>query len=246
MLNVSVIIIAKDEERNIASCVGSASGLGEVIVIDTGSGDGTVAAAAASGARVIREQWLGFGAQRRQALGHAAGDWVLFLDADERLSPELSAAIRSLEPAADGYFLLRRNYFLGAPVKNGRWANDWQLRLFDRRTADIAPVAVHEGVTVAGRTERISQGAIEHDTVPSLSKHLDKLNRYTALEARQKYDGGRRFSMLKMICSPAVEFWKLYLVLGGWRDGLRGLALAGLSALYKLSVQGKLLELGRG
>jgi hypothetical protein len=101
-------------------------------------------------------------------------------------------------------------------------------------------------VTVHGSTGRIEDGPIEHHTVPSLGRHLDKLNRYTTLEARQKYDGGQRYSPVQMLFSPAIEFWKLYLVLGGWRDGLRGLALAGLSSLYKLSVQGKLLERSRG
>jgi glycosyltransferase involved in cell wall biosynthesis len=246
MTPVSAIILAKDEEATIPACVASLAGLDEVIVIDTGSGDGTIEVATRSGARVVSERWLGFGAQRQQALRHARNDWVLFLDADERLSPALLAAVRSLEPAADGYFLMRRNYFLGQPMRNGRWANDWQLRLFDRRKASCAPVAVHESVTVAGTTVRLDGGLIEHHTDPTISKYLGKLNRYTTLEADQKAADGRRFSALKMLFDPSAEFLRLYLFLGGWRDGLRGLALAGLSALYKLSVQGKLLERSRG
>jgi glycosyltransferase involved in cell wall biosynthesis len=248
MKDISVIIIAKDEERNIAACVASARKLGEAIVVDTGSADRTIELARQSGAAVASEQWMGFAQQRQQSLRRAHNEWVLFLDADERLDAALSDQILALAPVAavDGYLLRRRNYFLGHPMRNYRWANDWQLRLFRRDKAMIAPVAVHEGVTVPGRTERVTRGAIEHDTVPSLGKHIDKLNRYTTLEAKQKFDRGQRYSLIKMICSPAVEFWKLYLVLGCWRDGLRGLALAGLSALYKLAVQGKLLELGRG
>jgi glycosyltransferase involved in cell wall biosynthesis len=248
MQSVSVIILAKDEERNIAACIQSAQGLGEVVVIDTGSVDRTAAIARQHGARVINEQWLGFAEQRQRSLSQATHDWVLFLDADERLSPELLAQLVALEPGAgaEGYWLRRRNYFLQKPMRNYRWANDWQLRLFRRDKAVIPPVAVHEGVTVPGRTARITQGAIDHDTVPSLGRHIAKLNRYTTLEARQKYQGGQRYSLAKMIFSPAVEFWKLYLVLGCWRDGLRGLAIAALSALYKLALQGKLLELGRG
>jgi glycosyltransferase involved in cell wall biosynthesis len=245
-MTISAIILARDEEQNIPACVASLAGLDEIIVIDTGSGDRTVEVARRCGARVISEPWLGFGAQRQQALRHARNDWVLFLDADERLSPALLAAVRSLEPAAAGYALKRANHFLGREMRNGRWANDWQLRLFDKRRAAIAPVAVHEGVAIDGTVGRIDAGPIEHHTVPSLGQYLGKLNRYTTLEAQQKAGDGRRFSLLKMLFDPPAEFWKLYLVLGGWRDGLRGLALAGLSALYKLSVQGKLLERSRG
>ena len=248
MRSISAIIIAKDEERIIAPCIASLRGLSEVIVIDTGSADRTAEIARQAGARVISEQWLGFAAQRQHSLQHAKHDWVLFIDADEKLSPELLAQIIALEPDArtEGFLLRRRNYFLGKPMKNARWAGDWQLKLFRRDRAAIKQVAVHEGVTVHGPKQRLDAGAIEHDTVPSLRKHLDKLNRYTTLEARQKYDGGQRFSLVKMMASPAVEFWKLYLTLGCWRDGLRGLAIAALSALYKLVTLGKLMELGRG
>lgn len=248
MRGISAIVIAKDAAGSIGACVDSLSDADEVIVVDTGSADRTVEAARQHGARVVAEQWLGFGPQRQRSLSLAAHGWVLFLDADERLTPELRAAIAALPqpPAADGYYLRRRNYFLGRPMRNRRWADDWQLRLFRREAASIAPVAVHEGVTVSGRTARLDGGVIEHDTVPSLGRHIEKLNRYTSLEARQRYQNGQRYSFAKLVFSPAVEFWKLYLVLGCWRDGTRGLALAGLSALYKLCVQGKLMELDRG
>ncbi|MRR09202.1 glycosyltransferase family 2 protein, partial [bacterium] len=239
---------AKDAARTIAACIASLSSADEVVVVDTGSADGTAEAARRAGARVVVEQWLGFGAQRQRSLAHAAHGWVLFLDADERLTGGLRDAIAALpqSPAADGYYLRRRNHFLGRPLRNRRWADDWQLRLFRREAASVAPVAVHEGVTVSGRTARLGGGVIEHDAVPSLRQYLDKLNRYTSLEARQKHDAGQRFSLLKLACSPLVEFWKLYLWLGCWRDGLRGLAVAALSALYKLVAIGKLLELDRG
>ncbi|MDI6740965.1 MAG: glycosyltransferase family 2 protein, partial [Candidatus Edwardsbacteria bacterium] len=184
MKGISAIIIAKDEDHNMPSCVKSLQGLDEVLVIDTGSSDGTISVAKRHGARVISEEWLGFAAQRQRSLGHAKNDWVLFLDADERLCPELLKTIMSLEPVDGiaGYFLIRRNYFLGRAMRNARWANDWQLRLFDKRKAVIAPVAVHEGVTVDGNTARLEAGWIEHLTAPSLQKYLDKLNRYTTLE----------------------------------------------------------------
>ncbi|MCU0605902.1 MAG: glycosyltransferase family 2 protein [Candidatus Edwardsbacteria bacterium] len=249
MRGISAIVIARDAARSIGACVGSLSCADEVIVVDSGSADGTAEAARQAGARVVVEQWRGFGAQRQRSLSLAAHGWVLFLDADERLTDGLRAAIAALPddaPAADGYYLRRRNHFLGRPMRNTRWANDWQLRLFRKDAAAIAPVAVHEGVTVRGRTARLDAGVIDHDTVPSLAAHLEKLNRYTTLEARQRYDAGQRFSTAKLLVSPTIEFWKLLLVLGAWRDGLRGLAIAALSALYKLVTIGKLLELGRG
>ena len=248
MRNISAIILAKDEERNIGPCIQSLRGIAEVIVVDTGSADRTMEVARQAGARVVSEQWLGFAAQRRQSLGHARHDWALFIDADERLSPDLLAHLLALQPApgTEGYWLRRRNYFLGRAMKNSRWADDWQMKLFLKDKAAIEPVAVHEGVTVHGAKQRIGTGVIEHDTVPSLRRYLDKLNRYTALEARQKFEAGQRFSLAKMVLSPGAEFWKLYLALGCWRDGLRGLAIAALSALYKLLTLGKLMELERG
>ena len=248
MNNISVIILAKDEERNIAACVASVRGLGEVIVIDTGSADRTAELARQAGAIVVSEQWLGFAQQRQRSLQRARNEWVLFLDADERLDGKLLQQIIDLAPGAavEGYWLRRRNYFLGRPMRNYRWVNDWQLRLFRKDRAVIAPVAVHEGVVVKGTAERITQGAIEHDAVTSLAQYIAKLNRYTTLDAQQRFGRGQRFSLKKLVFSPAVEFWKILLTLGGWRDGMRGLAIAGLSALYKLAVQGKLLELGRG
>ncbi len=248
MRGISAIVIAKDAAPTIGACVNSLSFADETIVVDTGSSDRTAELARESGARVVGEQWLGFGVQRQRSLAHARNEWVLFLDADERLTDGLRAAIAALPqpPAADGYYLRRRNHFLGRPMRNARWANDWQLRLFRKDAAAIAPVAVHEGVTVRGRTDRLDAGVIEHDTVTSLAAHIDKLNRYTALEAGQKAGEGRAFSLSKMLFDPPAEFWKLYLALGAWRDGRRGLALAGLSALYKLCVQGKLLERARG
>lgn len=247
MRGISALIIARNEAGNIERAVKSLEGMAEVIVIDSGSSDGTAEIAGRSGARVYSTDWPGYAEQRKRALEKASGDWCLFLDADEELDSDLQRIIKSIEPetGVSGYYLRRSNHFLGRRLKHGRWANDWQLRLFLKKDAEIKKSQVHEGVMVKNRTERLMGGNIIHHTSPTLARHLEKMNLYTTLEASQKGQQGNKFSLGKMLFSPSVEFWKQYLFQGGFRDGLPGLAVASLSALYKVLVMAKMFEAGQ-
>lgn len=245
MSNISVLIITKDEEKNIGRAIMSVTGLDEVLVLDSGSSDDTPLIAERSGAKVIPTGWPGFSEQRRRAMKLAKNEWCLFLDADEELDKTLSESLMKFEPetGVSGYHLKRNNYFLGRQLNHGRWARDRQLRLFLRSQSSIADRQVHEGVDVNGRTKYWPDGSILHHTAPTLQKYLGKQNIYTSLEAGQKAAQGTRFSGVRLMASPAAEFIKLYLWQGGFRDGLRGFALASLSALYKFAVWAKMYQI---
>lgn len=247
MIPITAVILAKDEVANIGRAVDSLGAVSRILVLDSGSRDATAEVARSHGAEVVRTDWPGFAAQRRRALSLVKTDWALFLDADEELDGILRLELASFEPAdgIDGYYLRRSNLFLGKPMRYARWGEDWQLRLFRRGAAHVTDALVHEGVTVAGRTERIDRGCIDHHTAPTISRYLEKLNEYSSLEARQKDESGRRAGPAKMAFDLMSEFWKVYVHRQGWREGWRGFALANLTSLYKFITDAKLWEARR-
>ena len=222
--SVSVVIITKNEAQRIADCLISVVGLAdEVVVLDSGSSDGTQQICAAHGARVDPAEWLGFGPQKDLAVRTARNDWVLCLDADERVSVELASAIRSTlsaTPEYSAYRCARSNRFLGRYLRHGEGYPDWSLRLFDRRVAHWSSDAVHEKVICAAPVGQL-HGDLWHDTADTLDSYLAKQNRYTSLAA-QNYTGGP-VSAARLVLSPLIRFIKFYVVRGGFLDGVPGL-----------------------
>jgi glycosyltransferase involved in cell wall biosynthesis len=220
---VSVVIISKNEALAIADCLISVAGLAdEVVVVDSGSSDGTRELCAAYGARVIEADWLGFGPQKNLAVQAARNDWVLCLDADERVSVELAAGIRAAlaEPSHGAYRFARRNRFLGRYLRHGEGYPDWSLRLFDRRVAHWSSDAVHEKVICAAPVGDLA-GDLLHESAETLEGYLAKQNRYTSLAAGS-FNGGP-VSAARLVFSPLLRFVKFYLLRGGFRDGVPGL-----------------------
>lgn len=244
---ITAVILTRDEAQNIGRAIKSLEGWHRLLVLDSGSSDGTPDLARSLGAEVVITDWPGFAEQRRRALSLVDTEWVLFLDADEALDEELRQGLMSFSPGpdVDGYFLRRRNYFCGRPLEHSRWDNDWQLRLFRRTRATISPNLVHEGVAVAGRTERFRLGHIEHYTAPSIESYLSKLIGYAMLESEEKHRRGRRITACKMIHDLLSEFWKIYVHHQGFRDGWRGYALAQLMAWYKFAADAGVWEKSR-
>ena len=223
MLPVSVVIIVKNEALVVADCLRSVVGLAdEIVVLDSGSTDGTREVCERLGARVVDAEWLGFGPQKNLAVRSARNDWVLCLDADERVSAELSAGIRSAlaAPTSGAYRCARRNRFLGRYLRHGEGYPDWSLRLFDRRIAHWSDDAVHEKVICAAPVGDLA-GDLLHDSAETLEGYLAKQNRYTSLAAAAY--AGRPVSAARLIFSPLVRFVKFYLLRGGFRDGVPGL-----------------------
>jgi glycosyltransferase involved in cell wall biosynthesis len=224
MYPLSAVLITRDAADCVPDCLVSLAFCDEILVVDSGSSDGTPDIAQRAGARVIKTHWRGFGPQKQFAVEQAMHDWVLCIDADERVSPELAAHIRAVLPAPtfSAYRFARCNRFMGRYLRHGEGYPDWSLRLFDRRAARWSEDAVHERVIADGPVGTLA-GDLLHDSAESLERYLDKQNRYSTLAAETALALGKRSSPAQLLLSPLVRFLKFYLLRGGFRDGLPGL-----------------------
>ena len=232
---LSVTILTCNEERNLPRCLASIAGLAEqVVVVDSGSTDRTVAIARAAGAEVIERKFPGWVAQYQFALEQARGDWILALDADEWLSPALRAALAAVlagaRSEASGFNVERRAFVFGAWVRHGGWS-EWKLRLVQRGRGRWGGVDPHPSLHCDDGVARLA-GALGHRPYADLGHHLAKQDRYAAVYARGITAAGRRPSLLGMLCEPPAVFVQRLLLQSGWRDGVRGVVLAGLAATY--------------
>ncbi|HEX9301444.1 MAG TPA: glycosyltransferase family 2 protein [Casimicrobiaceae bacterium] len=222
-LPLSLCVITRDAAGLLADCLASAAFAGEIVVVDSGSRDDTVEIARRCGARVIEEPWRGFGAQKNFAVGCAAHDWVLCLDADERVTPELAFSIRTAmaKPDVAAYAMARRNRFLGRWLAHGEGYPDWNVRLFDRRRARWTEDPVHEHVVADGAVAQLS-GDLLHASAESIDDYMAKQNRYTTLQAAAMHARGERASVTRLVVSPLVRFFRFYVVKLGFLDGVAG------------------------
>lgn len=238
-------IIVRNESSNIVECINSVSFFDEILVVDSGSIDDTVAKAQQLGARVLVNQWPGFSRQRQFATENASNDWVFSIDADERVSDELRRAIEQLFATGteqDGYLVNRRNHFMGRALAHGEGYPDWLLRLFHRHRANWSHDPVHERVELEGRVGRI-QGDLNHHSQESLDDYFHKQNMYTSLQARGMWDAGRKSSLLKLAASPTVRFLKFYVLRLGFLDGIPGLIHIAIGCFNSFAKYAKLREL---
>ncbi|MDA8108269.1 MAG: glycosyltransferase family 2 protein [Betaproteobacteria bacterium] len=240
------MLITRNVADRLEECLASVPFADEVVIVDTGSDDGTLEVAERYGARVVRSEWRGFGLQKQFAVEQAEHDWVLCLDADERVSPELRASIeRALAaPAAPVYRMARRNRFMGRWLRHGEGYPDWSPRLFDRRSARWSDDPVHEKVLYAVTPGTLA-GDLLHDSAEDLGHYLDKQNRYTELAARQLHERGRRAGLAQLLLSPLVRFAKFYVFRLGFLDGLPGLVHIAIGCTNSFTKYAKLIELQR-
>jgi len=245
-LPLSLVVITRDAAAELPECVASAAFAAEVVVVDSGSGDDTVPTARRLGARVIERAWPGFGAQKQYAVDAAANDWVLCLDADERVSDALAASIRAAfaggAPASPAYALARRNRFLGRWLAHGEGYPDWTVRLFDRRRARWSDDVVHERVIVQGVAPRIA-GDLLHASAESLDAYIAKQNRYTTLQASALHANGARASALRVALAPLARFVRFYVFRLGFLDGIAGFAHIAIGAFASFLKYAKLRAL---
>ena len=223
-MNVSAVVIAKNEESAIGACLDSVAWCNEIVVVDSGSDDRTREIAAARGARVIEHAWEGYGKQKNFAVRQAANDWVLCVDADEVVSPELRQGIEQALGNAGfrAYELTRCNRFMGVWLRHGEGYPDRITRLFDRRAAQWSEEPVHEKVVTTERVGRID-GDLLHESAETLHSYLEKQNRYTSLQAEMLLRKGVRPSVFKLVLSPVARFLKFYVARLGFLDGVPGL-----------------------
>ena len=229
MPSLSIVILTRNEARNIVDCVRSARFADEVVVLDSGSSDGTPELARAEGAKVsTSSDWPGFGPQKNRALALVTGDWVFSLDADEVISPSLRESILAAvrEPGAHAAFEVdRTSSYCGQVIRHAGWSPDWIVRLFRRDAARFSDDLVHERVVVQGSVGRL-RGELMHRSFPDFESVLDKVNRYSTAGARALADRGKRASPAKAVGHGLWAFLRTYLLQRGFLDGAMGLALA--------------------
>ncbi len=245
-LPVSAVIITRNEESRLAACLASVSFAAEIVVVDSGSTDKTLEIALQYGARVFRQEWLGFGRQKQYAVTCASHDWVLCLDADERVSAELRASIEAAmrNPVFGAYRFPRRNRFMGRWLFHGEGYPDWSLRLFQRTRARWSEDDIHEKV-LAETPVGALRGDLLHESEESLAAYLDKQNRYTTLQARALHGQGKRAGIGQLLISPLLRFVKFYLARRGFLDGVPGLVHIAIGCFNSFAKYAKLRELNK-
>lgn len=248
MPDLSVILITRDEAQHIRAALDSVAWADERIVIDSGSTDGTVALAREAGARVEVREWPGYGAQRNYAAAQARNDWILALDADERVTPALASEIQQLlssAPETPGFRIPRVTRYLGRWLRTTDWYPDWQLRLYDRRRARWSLDLVHESVRVDGAYGHL-RGELEHHAYRDIAHHVATINRYTSLAARRLAAEGRRSSPPGAALHALAAFARNYVMRRGFADGAVGFVVSVANSYYVWLKLVKLWELNRG
>jgi glycosyltransferase involved in cell wall biosynthesis len=235
---VTAVVLAHNEARHLPDCLASLAWADAVLVVDSGSTDGTPDLASAAGAVVVHHPFDNYSRQRQFALGQVATPWVLFVDADERVPAELAAEVRHAlaAPVAAGYWLPRQNVFWGHRMRGGGWWPDKQLRLLRTDRASYDPTrAVHEVAEVTGPTGEINHPLV-HLNYDSPREMRAKQGAYAELEARRRRAAGWTRRHRQVVSMPVRSFWCRYVMLRGWRDGWTGLVACGLMAWYEVAV----------
>ncbi|MCP4684284.1 MAG: glycosyltransferase family 2 protein [bacterium] len=247
MSKLSVVIITLNEEANLARCLESIKWVDEIVVIDSQSTDRTLEIAREYGVIVHRPEWRGFGPAKREGVAKATGDWILSLDADEEVSPELADEIRGVlgdEDGSSGFYIPRRTQFLGRWIYHCGWYPDPVLRLFRKAEGDFDDSPVHEKVVLRGRAGRLKSDLL-HYSYPTLDSYFVKFNRYTNLASQKAYEEGARACAWDVVVRPFACFVKHYFLKRGFLDGLEGLIISVLSSCYVMTKYAKLRDLAR-
>jgi glycosyltransferase involved in cell wall biosynthesis len=245
---LSVTVVAKNEAADLGAALASVAWADEIVVVDSHSTDDTVAIARRHTDRVVVHDWLGHIEQKNFAASLAAHDWILSLDADERVTPALAAEIRAVlaaEPPHAAFRIPRVTWHLGRWVRSTDWYPDHQDRLYDRRRARWTGRYVHEALRADGSSGTL-RGEIQHYAYKDIADHLETIDRYTTLAARQMREDGRRAGLLQLAGHPPLAFLRNYIVRGGIRDGIPGFIISSMNAYYVFLKFAKLRELQNG
>ena len=241
---LSAVLITRNAANVLDPCLESLAFVDDIVIVDSGSTDRTAEIARERGARMVQKEWLGFGRQKQFAVEQAKHDWVLCVDADERVSPELATSIEMAlaAPVSPVYRMPRRNRFLGRWLAHGEGYPDWSPRLFNRQNARWSDDLVHEKVLYAVTPGTLA-GDLMHDSSDDLSAYLERQNRYTTLAARQAFEQGRSAGLAHLALSPVVRFIKFYLLRLGFLDGVPGLLHISIGCMNSYLKYAKLIEL---
>ncbi|MBI5562256.1 MAG: glycosyltransferase family 2 protein [Deltaproteobacteria bacterium] len=244
---LSVTVICLNEEANIGACLESVKWADEIVVSDSGSTDKTLEICAHYGAKVSSDAWLGFGAQKNLCAARAGNEWILNIDADERVTPGLRREIEeAMEDAGKaGYYVPRKNYFGERWIRRCGWWPDYNLRLYRKTSGAWVERAVHESVEVEGATGRL-KNPLEHRTYRDVADYLQRMQRYSTLAAAQMRGEGKKAGVSDMLLRPPFTFFKMYVLKLGFLDGVHGIMLSALYASYTLAKYAKLWEMDKG
>jgi glycosyltransferase involved in cell wall biosynthesis len=247
VLSLSAVVISRNEEAYIERCLKSVFWADEILVVDSGSTDRTMEIARRCGAKVLCHTWSGFGPQKNWAIEKCKGEWVLSLDADEEITPELSAEIKKVleeDPTHSAFQILRRNYYHERFMHC--WWPDVQQRLFKKGRAWFEEVPVHERLVVHGSTGKLV-GHLKHRAVSDLTEYLEKFNRYTSsdgniLRQKKSKDGIKSSFLMQGVIRPIKTFLEFYFWRQGFRDGWPGLYISLMSSVYRMAAAVKSSE----
>ncbi|MEW6510600.1 MAG: glycosyltransferase family 2 protein [Bacteroidota bacterium] len=249
MATLAVVTITLNEERQIERCLSSVRWADEIIVVDSLSTDRTVEIARRFTSKVYLRDYPGSTRQMEQGISYASSDWILFLDADEEVTPELADEIRDVlksGTAITGFEILRRPWAFGRWIEHGGWFPDWQCRLIRKDSYTVNHAEVHGGFSTTGPHGRLT-GMVNHFTYPTIAAYLSRMNDYTSLEVANRLaarpDAAAHW--YNMLLSPLSHFLRMYISRTGVRDGMQGFILSVLDALYSFALYAKLWEYRR-
>jgi len=242
MNKISVVIITKNEAQNISDCLESVKWADEIIVVDSGSEDETISIAKRFTDKVLINEWKGFADQKSFAMNQASNEWILSIDADERVTEKLKDEILNSDlNQFDGYRIKRENYFLGKLIRGCGWGNDYQLRLFRKSKTKLTNRLVHEGFEVEGKIGQLKNSML-HFSYRNFSDAITKINHYSTLEAIEKQNR-KKVTAFTIVVTPVVAFLQHFFLRKGFIDGIYGLFVSIMHAITKLQVQLKIWEL---
>ena len=245
MPKLSVTVVAKNEAKDLGAALASVAWADEIVVVDSHSTDNTVAIARQYTDRVVVHDWLGHIEQKNYAASLASHDWILSIDADERVTPALADEIKAAlaaEPRHMAFRIPRVTWHLGRWVRTTDWYPDYQTRFYDRRRARWTGRYVHEALTIDGSLGSLA-GEIQHYAYRDIADHLETIDRYTTLAAKQMHEDGRRAGLLQLAGHPLLAFLRNYIARGGIRDGVPGFIISSMNAYYVFIKFAKLREL---
>lgn len=241
---LSVIIPSFNEEKNIEECLKSVSWADEIFLVDSFSSDRTIEIARAYTDRIVQHEFINDSVQKNWAIPQASHDWILIVDCDERVPPELKNEILNLLRGGylkDGYWIRRRNYLMGRHIRYSGWGKDSVLRLFKKEMGRYEEKSVHGEIML--QNTGILTSPFEHYTLSSMNEWVNKINQYSSYKSKDKFNAGMRFPVLHMILRPPVRFLKDLVFRKGILDGWRGFLIASMSAFAELVMSAKVVQL---
>lgn len=243
MNKISVTVITKNEEKNISDCLNSVKWADEIIVVDSESTDKTLEIAKQFTEKIFIRKWEGYVPQKRYAISLASNEWVLSLDADERITTELKEEITNLDPGEfNGFKIRRKNFLMNKEITSCGWEKDFQLRLMKKSKADLSDRLVHEKFIVEGKTG-VLKNPMLHYTFSSFTEYFSKINHYTSLKSQELYQKKKHVNGWIIFSHTVSAFFTFFFIRGGFKDGVYGLIISLLHSVSTMMNYIKLWEL---